>query len=236
MEGKLALILGLILAFSAAACTDETFSNGRTFARCLDLDALDASLHWTLSSDRESASFAYRVETDGWASWGLNPTQSRMVGTQALVALRDGPAGVRFYTANLANKSLSLVESPISVSFSNLTAEYSAGKITIYVNLVLPRMATQFNHTWQKGDRVVAGVPLAHPNEGDHLRSYGIVNLASAPGGGNGTSGGGNGTSGGGSGGATGGGGQRNGAAGWGGKGGFLGSVVGALLLLLIIA
>ena len=182
----LSLLLSSLLSLSLS-CSDDNLTGGRTFQRCVDLDHLDASIHWTHFPANGSASFAFKVESAGWAAWGLNPEASGMIGTQAFVAGRNG-TGVSFFTTSLTSKGIPFLSlGNISVSFADFTAESVNDKLIIYTKLTLPGNRTAFNHTWQIGP-IRNGVLAPHPFNGENLRSFGTLNLASAtnaaPGGG----------------------------------------------------
>ncbi|CAA7404167.1 unnamed protein product [Spirodela intermedia] len=185
----LCLLLSSLLPSSSAACNDEIFS-GRSFQSCESLSSLDATIHWTYFPSNGSAAVAFRVETAGWAAWGINPTGRGMIGTQALVAYQNGSSTAAF-GASLTTKLMgSLRPSTISVNTTGLTGEYRNGKITIFATIVLPNNTTEVNHTWQKSDVIAGGYPGPHPIGGEHASSVGTLNfLSSAPSPGGGDSG-----------------------------------------------
>lgn len=183
----LLLVLSLLLAASNNAqtqnCSTYAFSNARTFANCNNLPALNSFLHWNYHQNNHSVDIAYRhtqINSTNWVAWALNPTSTGMIGAQSLVAFVGSDGTVRAYTAPITSYSPSLEEASLSFPVSSPSADFvDDNQIIIYATIELPPGATSFVHVWQHGD-VSGGRPRQHPTSGDHLRSVGNINFASA--------------------------------------------------------
>ncbi|KAL1557525.1 auxin-induced in root cultures protein 12-like [Salvia divinorum] len=203
--------LSLLLLIAAAAallsspalsltCESHKFSHRNvTFANCTELPTLKASLHYTYDAAAKTLSVAFTAapaSPQGWIGWGLNPTATGMVGTQALVAFDAANGSTVVKTYNITSYG-PISESPISYGVLSKSAESSSGgAITIFATLKLPEgSGAAVNQIWQVGSAVADGVPVKHAFAPDNLASKGTLRLdgaaehggapAPSPGGGN---------------------------------------------------
>ncbi|KAF8043016.1 hypothetical protein BT93_A1377 [Corymbia citriodora subsp. variegata] len=191
MAGPKAILLTLCIilcslrmaASQAGTCANHTFSSDRAFDSCTDLPVLGAHLHWTYDPATSSLHVAYRAtqSPSGWIAWGINPTGTGMVGSQAIVALQNSDGTMKAYTTPIDSYSPAMGEKELSVKVSNVTAEYEGGEMAIFavVGPLGNGTASGVNQVWQAGDSVVGGVPQAHATSGDNVKSMGTINFVS---------------------------------------------------------
>ncbi|XP_021735206.1 cytochrome b561 and DOMON domain-containing protein At5g47530-like [Chenopodium quinoa] len=174
-------IASLSLVSSAQTCKNYKFSNQRDFQSCADLPVLEAYLHWNYNSTAETIHIAYRASQTprGWIAWGINPTGSGMVGTQALVAFQDLKGNMKAYTSQIKSYNPSMKPEPLSFPVSELSAEYSNDEMIISALLGPLSNGTTFNIAWQAGNAVSNDIPQSHPHFGPYVRSSGTLNFLS---------------------------------------------------------
>ncbi|AED94011.1 unnamed protein product [Arabidopsis thaliana] len=174
-------------------CNTHRFTNNLAFADCSDLSALGSFLHWTYNEQNGTVSIAYRhpgTSASSWVAWGLNPSSTQMVGTQALVAFTNTTTNqFQAYTSSVSSYGTRLERSSLSFGVSGLSATLVSGEVTIFATLELSPNLITANQLWQVGP-VVNGVPASHQTSGDNMRSSGRIDFrtgqASAGGGGSG--------------------------------------------------
>ncbi|XP_010688998.2 cytochrome b561 and DOMON domain-containing protein At5g47530 [Beta vulgaris subsp. vulgaris] len=171
----------LSLMSSAQTCKNYKFSSKIGFNSCADLPVLQAHLHWNYNSTAETVHIAYRANQipRGWISWGINPTGSGMVGTQALVAFQDLNGKMKVYTTQINSYSPEMKPKPLSFSVSELSAEYVNDEMIISAVLGPLSNGTTFNIVWQAGNAVSNGIPQSHPHYGPYIRSSGTLDFLS---------------------------------------------------------
>uniref|UniRef100_A0A1D1ZIL4 Cytochrome b561 and DOMON domain-containing protein n=1 Tax=Anthurium amnicola TaxID=1678845 RepID=A0A1D1ZIL4_9ARAE len=172
----------LFLPSSAQSCTSYTFSQNQIYDKCNSLLRLESSLHWNYHPGNGTVDVAYRAtqSSDGWVAWGINPTQNRMVGTQALVAFQNTTSGnMAAYSTPISGYSPTMQPGDLSFAVSNVGGEYSGGVMTIFATLVLPNNRTQVNHVWQASTTFAGGFPGVHARTGDNVLSYGTIDFLS---------------------------------------------------------
>ncbi|GMH02458.1 hypothetical protein Nepgr_004297 [Nepenthes gracilis] len=116
------------------------------------------------------------ASSDGWVAWGINPTSVGMVGTQALIALKQSDGSMTVKTFNLKSYA-SIQEGAISFNVSDVSAEYSGGNMTIFATWALPTKTTEVNQVWQVGPAVTNGQPARHDTKPENLASTGKLKL-----------------------------------------------------------
>ncbi|CAA7399326.1 unnamed protein product [Spirodela intermedia] len=172
----------LVLPSSAQSCSSLTLSNSRNYLLCNSLSRLSSSLHWTYHASNGTVDIAYRAtqSTPGWIAWGINPTTTRMVNTQALVAFVSSSSGsITAYPTSIDSYRPSMQSGNLSFAVSGVTATNSDGVMTIYATITLPNNSTQVNHVWQASTSFNDDVPGQHSPSGDNILSYGTLNLLS---------------------------------------------------------
>lgn len=173
-----AVLISVASTASAACSASKTFSNNRTFAACSDLPSLAGVLYWTYNQQSSSLSLAFSAPPPrpaGWVSWGINPSQPAMIGTQALVAYKLPNGSVAAVTFNVSE--FAIKPSPINYPVSDFAAESDAGGIVIFATLALPGGTTTVNQVWQVGPGVTGGIPAKHDFAPDNLKATGVLNL-----------------------------------------------------------
>ena len=90
------LVLGLVVSpGESLTCASQKFKN-KVYANCTDLPYLGAYLHWTYNAYNATLSIAFLAkppQPDGWVAWGINPSSTKMPGSQTL--LPTNPTGSR---------------------------------------------------------------------------------------------------------------------------------------------
>ncbi|CAO2163674.1 unnamed protein product [Urochloa humidicola] len=198
---SLAIVLAVVAACSsssscaAASCASHTFSGAtsggvRLYPSCMDLPRLGAALHYNYPAATNTVAVAFRAPTqdgeDGWVAWGINPSgRASMVGTNAVVAFRRADNGnLAVYPTVLDSYVPSMAAAaPGDLAFpvSGVAAEHDAyGKeMVVYATVELPAgKGSKLTHVWQKGSKVVNGVPAAHPTTGDNVLSTATIDFS----------------------------------------------------------
>ncbi|KAI3787933.1 hypothetical protein L2E82_00452 [Cichorium intybus] len=160
-------------------CSSQKFANNKLYTNCTDLPTLSSSLHWTHNSKNSSLSIAFvapPAKPEGWIAWAINPTQTGMAGSQALIAFKDSNGSMTVKTYNISSYS-SIVEGKISLEVSESSAEFSGGSMKIFATLKLPKTMTEVNHVWQVGGSVTEGMPGKHEFQPANLKSMGKLQL-----------------------------------------------------------
>ncbi|XP_058080299.1 cytochrome b561 and DOMON domain-containing protein At5g47530 [Magnolia sinica] len=171
------LLISLFLP-SYSQCS-YTFSN-RIFQSCSALPVLNANLHWTYTASNNSIQIAYRAtqSTGRWIAWAINPTSTRMQGSQALVAFQHSNGTMVAYTTPINTMSPTMLPGPLSFPVTSIAAEHVGGQMIIYATVTLPSNSLTINQVWQEGP-VSSDVPQIHPTSGNNVRSMGTLNLQS---------------------------------------------------------
>jgi len=181
--------LWLHVADSADTSCPKTFTVGsgstatKAYSLCQSLPQLSATLSWTYHSGNGSVDLAFRAKpgsSTGWVAWGINPSGGGMVGTQALIALRQSNGTMSCNTYNVTSKRATLVPSPISFHATDLSSVYDNGQMTIFAKVVLPSNKSKVKHVWQVGSKAQGLNPSVHDMANGNLNSLGSIDLASA--------------------------------------------------------
>ncbi|XP_051134114.1 cytochrome b561 and DOMON domain-containing protein At3g25290-like [Andrographis paniculata] len=164
----------------AATCTSQTFTGNRVYTFCNDLPTLNCFLHWTYSPDQSTLSLAFvgaPATPDGWISWAINPTDTGMLGSQALVAFKDVKDRMTVKAYNISSYSAP-DNSKVWFQVKESSAEFVGGVIRLFATLILPEKGiTTVNHVWQVGPSVTKGVPDKHFVQPANLAAVGILDL-----------------------------------------------------------
>ncbi|KAL6567050.1 hypothetical protein OROMI_015454 [Orobanche minor] len=177
--------VSLLISPALSLTCDSQISSPQntTFANCTALQALDAVLHWTYNpTPKPTLSVAFTAApatSNGWVAWGLNPTATGMVGTQALIAFKERNGSLVVKEYNISSYR-GISESKISYDVLSKSAiHYSGGNITIYATLELPEAQAEVNQVWQVGARLTGGVPAIHAMDPGNKGSTGKLQLVS---------------------------------------------------------
>ncbi|XP_057829851.2 uncharacterized protein LOC131040910 [Cryptomeria japonica] len=150
---------------------------------CKHVGEKGGTLSWTYNAEEGSILMAYKakpITRRGWVAWGINPSSNGLVGTQALLALRQ-PNGTMFTGIyNGASKAGTqqaaefIRTDNIKVQFQSQTSVFHSGNIYIYATVLLPSNRTTVNQAWQLGPVNQGGLdsfPIAD------LQSFGTIDL-----------------------------------------------------------
>ncbi|KAL0307327.1 UNVERIFIED_CONTAM: cytochrome and DOMON domain-containing protein [Sesamum radiatum] len=170
------------LVSSAKTCSNSTFSLDRVFNSCSDLPYLGAHLHWDYIPSLGKVSIAYRARqiSTGWIAWAINPTDTGMVGSQALVAFRNANGSMIVYPTSITSYNPSMLPGELTFQVSNISAEYKHNEITIYAIVGPLENGTIVNHIWQAGNSVSSNIPQIHSMSSSHLQSMGKIDFQKA--------------------------------------------------------
>ncbi|XP_019178466.1 PREDICTED: auxin-induced in root cultures protein 12-like [Ipomoea nil] len=182
---SLLLLLGALLISPAVSlqCTSQTFSTKAHYANCSDLPTLKAFLHWTYNQTKSTLSVAFvapPAAADGWIAWGINPTATGMIGTQAFIAFKDPQGKVAVKTYNLTSYG-GITPQKLSLKVLDSRAEAAAdGVMRIFATVELPEKMATVNHVWQVGASVKDGVPQKHQMSQENLDAKSTLDLTAA--------------------------------------------------------
>ncbi|OWM87910.1 hypothetical protein CDL15_Pgr000327 [Punica granatum] len=174
------LLLKLEGARSLSCSGSENFSRNRIYEHCNDLPHLGSHLHWTYSPSNSSLSIAFSAPPktpSGWVAWAINPKGTGMVGSQALVAFREGNGSVAVKTFRLLSYKRIEQGKLASVEVGRLEAEQRNGALTIFATIAIPENMKIVNQVWQVGASVVDGMPAVHDFGAANLESKGKLDL-----------------------------------------------------------
>jgi len=158
-----------------------------TFDKCSYFAQLDSTLSWTYYPANGSMDFGFKAKPPakgGWVGWGINPTTSGMIGTQALIGFQQANGSLVTMAYNVNTAVGTIPPSAISYPAHNLRSTFESGSITVFATVILPMNKTVVNHTWQVGAAVDGLSVEPHPLGNTNLKSYGpldIVSAATAP-------------------------------------------------------
>lgn len=181
--------LWLHVADSADTSCPKTFSGSpgsnatRNYTQCLNLPQLGATLSWTYYPANGSVDLAFRAKpgsSSGWVAWGINPNAKGMLGTQALIALKQSNGTMACNTYNVTSKSSPLVPSPISIPATDLGSEFENGLMTIFAKVVLPSKKSVVNQVWEVGSKAEGLNPSIHAFGNSNLQSFDSIDFSSA--------------------------------------------------------
>ncbi|KAG4192283.1 hypothetical protein ERO13_A07G147900v2 [Gossypium hirsutum] len=146
---------------------------------CTELPTLNCTLHFTYNATNSSLFIAFSAapsNADGWIAWAVNPTDTGMAGSQALLAFKNkGSIVVKTY--NISSYR-SIVEGKLSFDVWDLEAEATNdGKMVVYGSLKVEGSVEKLNQVWQVGPGVSDGHPMKHEFGKANLGSWGELKL-----------------------------------------------------------
>ena len=115
----------------------------------------------------------------GWVGWGINPTGTKMVGTQALIAFKNSTAAT-VLTYPITSYS-QVVPGSLSVRFTNYSTVIAGTQMTIFTTLHLQtNQSLALNHVWNVGASfdISTNTPGVHSFANDNLLSYSSINMS----------------------------------------------------------
>ncbi|KAL8106558.1 cytochrome b561 and DOMON domain-containing protein At3g25290-like [Apium graveolens] len=174
--------LSLLSLSHSLTCTSQKFTNNKLYQHCNDLPQLNSYLHYTYDPKKSSLSVAFVAtppKPNGWVAWAINPTATGMIGSQALIGLKNSDGSVVVKTYSIESYG-PIVESKLSFDVTQKSAEFSDGVFKIFATVVLPELnGTMVNQVWQVGASVTGGVPDKHDFSPANLNSKGRLDLVS---------------------------------------------------------
>ncbi|TYJ27075.1 hypothetical protein E1A91_A07G162400v1 [Gossypium mustelinum] len=130
---------------------------------CTELPTLNCTLHFTYNATNSSLFIAFSAapsNADGWIAWAVNPTDTGMAGSQALLAFKNKGSIV------------------LSFDVWDLEAEATNdGKMVVYGSLKVEGSVEKLNQVWQVGPGVSDGHPMKHEFGKANLGSWGELKL-----------------------------------------------------------
>uniref|UniRef100_A0A0D9X6T0 DOMON domain-containing protein n=1 Tax=Leersia perrieri TaxID=77586 RepID=A0A0D9X6T0_9ORYZ len=168
---------------SSESCASYTFSSNQQYGSCAALPHLGTTLHYNYTAATNTVAVAFRAPqtAKGWVAWGINPTGSGMVGTQAVVAFHGSNGSLIAYPTVLDSYAPSMAPAADAAPITGVSAEENAKakEVVVYATVALPAgKGSKFNHVWQQGGSVSGDVPAAHPTSGDNVLSVGTIDFS----------------------------------------------------------
>ncbi|CAL0329542.1 unnamed protein product [Lupinus luteus] len=151
---------------SSVTCETQKLPPQRSFDHCINLPTFNATLQYTHADNQNLLSIAFAIDapkSDGWVSWGINPTGPKMFGTGALIDVKENGT-VKIDEYNLISAQIPYKKEKLPYDVSGLFVEEVNGVITILAHLTLPEKADNLSHLWQVGP-MVGGVIRGHAAE-----------------------------------------------------------------------
>lgn len=178
----LSICVSLFIMSYAQTCSNYTFTNNRHFNSCVDLPYHNAHLYWNYFPSTKMVAIAYRASqaVTGWIAWAINPTQTGMVGSQALVAFQNSKGSMVTYTTSISSYNPTMLPGALTFQVSNISAEYAKNEMIIFAVLGPLTNGTRVNHVWQAGDSVSSDVPQMHSLSQPNLQSFGELDFLSS--------------------------------------------------------
>lgn len=175
----LCIFVSLSFTSSAQTCSNYTFTSKRIFRSCTDLSYLHAHLHWNYSASTGEVAIAYRARqtSKGWIAWAINPYDTGMVGSQALVAFHNYNGSITVYPTALTSYNPSMLPGNLSFPVSNISAEYANQEMIIFAVVGPLLNGTSVNHVWQAGSSISNDIPQMHSMSLQNLQSTGTLNF-----------------------------------------------------------
>lgn len=154
--------------------------------RCQKLGTLGFDFGWKIdgkNSSQVDIIFGGRLHGGKWIAWGLNPFRPMMVGTRAIIGIKqpNGSLIVSTYNITIDNKiGCRLKPSDIELNVQQKEFE-SVGRdyVAVHVRLGLPAEynITRLNHVWQVGHFADGLEPKMHANALQNVDSAVTINL-----------------------------------------------------------
>ncbi|CAL0329546.1 unnamed protein product [Lupinus luteus] len=151
---------------SSVTCETQKLPPQSSFDHCINLPTFNTTLHYTHTHNQNLLSIAFAIDapkSNGWVSWGINPTGPKMFGTGAFIAIKENGT-VKVDEYNLISAQIPYKKEKLPYNVSGLSVEEVNGVITILAHLTLPEKAENLSHLWQVGP-VAGGVIQDHGAE-----------------------------------------------------------------------
>lgn len=179
MQVVAVVVLGLVVSpVESLTCSSQKFTN-KVYANCTDLPYLGAYLHWNYNASTATLSIAFLAEppqADGWVAWAINPSSTKMPGSQALLAFKPNGSIPTVKTYDISSYNFSSSGTKLSYDVSDLSSWFSDSTVMIFATWRLPEKTEKVNHVWQVGP-VSQGVPGPHLLKRDNHLSSGVLQL-----------------------------------------------------------
>ncbi|CAL0329540.1 unnamed protein product [Lupinus luteus] len=163
---SITIFISSLSPVSSVTCGNHRLPAQRSFRHCTNLPTLNAILKYSYVRSQRLLTIAFAIDSpksDGWVSWGINPSGPKMFGTGAFIAVKEnGTLKVDEYS--LISAQIPYKKEKLPYDVNALSVEDVDGVITIFAVLILPAKAENLSHLWQVGP-VVAGVIKSHAGE-----------------------------------------------------------------------
>ncbi|KAM3327348.1 cytochrome and DOMON domain-containing protein [Capsicum chacoense] len=168
-------------SYSMSSCTSQKFTNNKLYEHCNDLPHLNCYIHWTYNSRNSLLNLAFVAapsNPNGWIAWGINPTGTGMIGTQAMIAFKNLNDTIVVKTFKLNSYKSIVPGELIMYRVANMEAMYSNKMMVIFASVELPKDVKELNQVWQVGSSVLNGTfPGIHDFQPENLNSKGKLDL-----------------------------------------------------------
>ncbi|KAK4420788.1 1,4-alpha-glucan-branching enzyme 3, chloroplastic/amyloplastic [Sesamum alatum] len=189
----LTLFLSLLLT-NAHRCSEEFLIgiNKINITQNCRQKALTLGVEFGWNFNRKSRqldiAFGSRLDTEtGWLAWGLNPQGVRMVGTRALIGIKQYNGSLDWYKYNITHDTKHgctlLPADDIGLNVRNFSFVYweQIDYYVIHATVFLPHEynSSRANFVWQTGEAVAGTTPLMHPTSINHFDAGETIDLVS---------------------------------------------------------
>ncbi|KAK6132858.1 hypothetical protein DH2020_033389 [Rehmannia glutinosa] len=151
---------------------------------------LGAEFGWNfnIKSRRLDIAFGARLDAEtGWLAWGLNPLGRQMVGTRALIGIKQHSGSLEWHKYNVTELTKRgcqfLPSDDIGINVSDFSFVYLE-KLEYYAILATIFLPFEYNFSrinvvWQIGDAAAGSEPLMHANSLRNFDTAETVDLVS---------------------------------------------------------
>ncbi|KAM3683649.1 hypothetical protein ACJW30_12G162600 [Castanea mollissima] len=180
----LVVVVGLMVSPSESQNCSSLNVTNKVFSNCSVLPVLGAFLHWTYNASNSTLSIAFSAkppQADGWVAWAINPTSTKMAGSQALLAYKASGSTPTVKEYNITSYNFAAAGNKLSYEVSDLRSEEIDGTITIFAKWKLHEKTEKINQVWQVGP-LMNGLPGIHATKGDNVLSFEPLELVGSGG------------------------------------------------------
>ncbi|KAE9600822.1 hypothetical protein Lal_00011268 [Lupinus albus] len=163
---SLTIFISTFSSVSSLTCETQKLPPNRSYTNCTNLPTFNATLHFTHNTSTNLLNIAFSIDSpksDGWVSWGINPTGPTMFGTGAFIAIKEN-GKVSVDTYNLISPQIPYKKEKLPFQVIDPSVEDVNGVITIFATVGVPEKAQNLSQIWQVGP-VAGGVIKVHGTE-----------------------------------------------------------------------
>ncbi|KAI3466266.1 hypothetical protein Pfo_022929 [Paulownia fortunei] len=152
---------------------------------------LGAEFAWSFNKTSRQLDIAFGAmlddETAGWLAWGLNPQGRHMVGTRALIGIKQQNSSLEWHQYNITDATKRgcplLLSDDIGLNVSNYSFVYleGIGYYVILATILLPYEynSSRTNVVWQIGKAATEREPRMHPKSLENFNTAETIDLVS---------------------------------------------------------